>query len=84
MSPNRPVSLAGTDVQIAAGEGDPFSSPEQTARLAEILAAAGAIVSTATAPGAGHGLTQDDLTRAAGWLRALTTTSVKGGGDHEL
>ncbi len=62
-------------MQIAAGEGDPFSSPEQSRRLAEILAAAGATVATNTEPGAGHSLTQGDLLRAGQWLSALAGTA---------
>ena len=82
--PDHVTGLSGTDVQIAAGEGDPYSSPEQTARLAELLSASGATVSTATAPGAGHGLTQDDLLRAATWLRALTADRPRGGDSHDI
>jgi len=72
--PQAPLSLDGTDVQIAAGEGDPFSSPEQSRRLAELLTAAGATVAIDTEPGAGHSLTQGDLRRARQWLSALAGT----------
>lgn len=72
--PQVPAALDGTDVQIAAGEGDPFSSPEQNRRLAEILTAAGATVATNTEPAAGHSLTQADLLRARQWLSALAGT----------
>ena len=75
--PDTPLALNGTDVQIAVGEGDPFFSPEQSRRLAEILSAAGATVAANTEPGAGHSLTQGDLLRAGQWLAAFTGT-----GDH--
>jgi phospholipase/carboxylesterase/glyoxalase family protein len=65
--------LTGTEVLIAAGEGDPYSSPEQTERLGEILSAGGAAVETHTEPGAGHGLTQGDLRRLADWIARVTT-----------
>jgi phospholipase/carboxylesterase len=72
--PEAPLSLDGTDVQIAAGEGDPFSSSEQSRRLAELLTVAGATVAIDTEPGAGHSLTQGDLLRARQWLSALAGT----------
>lgn len=72
--PDAPLRLDGTDVQIAAGEGDPFSSPEQTRRLAEILNGAGATVTVHTEPGAGHSLSQGDLLRAVQWLARLAET----------
>jgi phospholipase/carboxylesterase/glyoxalase family protein len=75
--PAQTPPLAGTDVLIAAGEGDPYSSPAQTARLAEILAAGGARVQSHTEPGAGHGLTQNDLTRLAGWIAELTSDPAR-------
>ena len=42
--PQEPLSLAGTDVLIAAGDADPYSSPQQIEELAELLAAGGAEV----------------------------------------
>ena len=72
--PDTPLALNGTDVQMAGGEGDPFSSPEQSRRLAEILSVAGATVAAHTEPGAGHSLTQGDLLRAGRWLAALAGT----------
>jgi predicted esterase len=74
--PEDTPGLAGTDVLIAAGEGDPYSSPEQTRRLGEILSAGGAAVETHTEPGAGHGLTQEDLRRLAGWTARVTAEDV--------
>jgi predicted esterase len=70
--PEGELALEGTDVLIASGEGDPFSSPAQVARLAEILSGAGAAVTATTEPGAGHGLTQGDLRRLALWFGDLT------------
>jgi predicted esterase len=70
--PERPPRLDGTTVLIQSGEGDPYSSAEQVARLAELLRAGGAAVTTTVEPGAGHGLTQNDLRRLADWVSALT------------
>jgi len=70
--PEDTPSLAGTDVLIAAGEDDPYSSREQTQRLGEILSSGGAAVETHTEPGAGHGLTQGDLRRLAEWTARIT------------
>jgi predicted esterase len=69
--PEDSLRLDGTDVLIAAGEGDPFSSAEQTRRLAEVLDGAGAAVSVHVEPRAGHALGAGDLRAlerwAAGW-----------------
>jgi len=70
--PDRIPDLTGTDVLIEAGERDPYSPAEQVARLTEILRAAGAEVTSTVQPGAGHGLTQDDLRRLAAWITKLT------------
>jgi phospholipase/carboxylesterase len=69
--PQSPPGLAGTDVLIAAGEGDPYSSPEQTGRLAEILRDAGAEVAVHTEPGAGHNLGPGDLRTLSTWVSGL-------------
>jgi len=69
--PQSPVQLAGTDALIAAGEGDPYSSPEQTQRLAEILRDAGAEVAVHVEPGAGHNLGPGDLRRLSAWVSGL-------------
>jgi predicted esterase len=69
--PDADPLLTGTDVLIAAGEGDPYSSPEQTGRLAEILGDAGARVTVHSEPGAGHNLGAGDLSRLAEWISAL-------------
>ena len=70
--PDRIPRLEGTDVLIESGEGDPYSSAEQVARLTELLRAAGATVTTTVEPGAGHGLTQGDLRRLAAWVAEVT------------
>ena len=59
--PDGALRLDGTRVLIAAGEGDPYSSPEQTQRLAEVLQGAGAELTVHVEPGAGHGLGPGDL-----------------------
>lgn len=70
--PSEPPALAGTRVLIAAGEGDPYSSPEQTRRLAAILTGSGAEVRLHTEPRAGHGLGPGDLAELSSWTAALT------------
>jgi phospholipase/carboxylesterase len=59
--PDGDLHLDGTRVLIAAGEGDPYSSPQDTRRLAEVLNDAGADVSVHVEPGAGHNLGPGDL-----------------------
>jgi predicted esterase len=71
--PEQIPELTGTDVLIEAGERDPYSPSEQVTRLTEILRAGGAEVTTTVEPGAGHGLTQDDLRRLAAWVTKLTS-----------
>ncbi|MFZ0387425.1 MAG: alpha/beta hydrolase [Solirubrobacteraceae bacterium] len=70
--PEQIPELTGTDVLIEAGEHDPYSAAEQVTRLTEILRSGGAKVTTTVEPGAGHGLTQDDLRRLAAWVNAVT------------
>jgi predicted esterase len=65
--PDEPLSLSGTDVLIAAGDADPYSSPEQIEELAEVLAAGGAEVQVSRQP-VGHELTQGDLDALAAWI----------------
>lgn len=79
---DRPA-LAGTDVLIDAGELDPYSSPEQTGRLAAILRGGGAEVALHTEPRAGHNLTQNDLAQTARWLTALTARTNEAGAAPE-
>jgi len=59
--PEGDLQLDGTRVLVSAGEGDPYSSPQQTRRLAEVLNGAGATVSVHLEPGAGHNLGPGDL-----------------------
>jgi predicted esterase len=70
--PESALRLDGTGVLIAAGEGDPYSSPEQTQRLAEVLDAAGAAVTVHVEPGAGHNLGPGDLSALERWAATLT------------
>jgi predicted esterase len=69
--PEGSPALEGTRVLIAAGEGDPYSSPEQTRRLAEVLDGAGAAVTVHVEPGAGHGLGRGDLGALEQWAAPL-------------
>jgi predicted esterase len=69
--PEGDLRLAGTDVLIAAGEGDPYSSSEQTRRLAELLQTAGADVTVHVEPRVGHGLGTGDLRALERWAAPL-------------
>jgi predicted esterase len=69
--PQSPPRLTGTDALIAAGEGDPYSSPEQTQRLTEVLREAGAEVAVHLEPGAGHNLGPGDLRTLSEWVSGL-------------
>jgi phospholipase/carboxylesterase len=66
--PQGPLELSGTDVLIAAGDSDPYSSVEQVVELAELLRAGGAEVEVAR-QATGHGLVQGDLDALGAWLR---------------
>jgi phospholipase/carboxylesterase len=66
--PERPVALAGTDVLIDAGASDPHAPADRVRRLAELLTGFGAEVTLHVEPGAGHGLTQNDIALTAAWL----------------
>ncbi|HEY3613670.1 MAG TPA: hypothetical protein VGK92_08195, partial [Gaiellales bacterium] len=66
--PDAPLTLTGTDVLIAAGDADAYSSPEQVVELAGLLTAGGAEVELSRQP-TGHGLVQADLDALAAWLR---------------
>jgi predicted esterase len=68
--PEHPPILAGTEVLIDAGASDPYSSPEQTRRLADILR--NGVVTAHTEPRAGHNLTRNDLSQTARWLAVVT------------
>jgi predicted esterase len=69
--PEGSLQLQSTHVLIAAGEGDPYSSPEQTRRLAEVLDSAGAAVTVHLEPGAGHNLGSGDLRALEQWAADL-------------
>jgi predicted esterase len=67
--PDSPPRLQGVRVLIAAGDGDPFSGPEQTRRLETLLSGGGARV-TVHREAAGHHLRQGDVDAAQRWLEA--------------
>jgi predicted esterase len=69
--PDQQPRLTGTDVLVDAGEHDPYVTPDETRRLAEVLTAAGADVTLHLEPGAGHNLTQSDLAQIARWTSGL-------------
>ena len=66
--PGPPADLAGRQVLIAAGANDPLIPTDQPERLAKLLGRRGAAVPTNSAPGAGHGLDQQDLEVLRSWI----------------
>jgi predicted esterase len=68
VEPDPPPSLAGTAVFLAAGRHDPIVPGRDTERLAAQLERAGADV-TLRWQETGHGLTRQDVSDAAAWLR---------------
>ena len=70
--PGETPHLDGVDVLVDAGERDPYSGAEQMARLVQVLRGGGARVTAHVEPGAGHGLTRNDLVQAARWMADVT------------
>lgn len=71
MLPYRPdplPELAGKRVLVDAGTADPMVPADQPPALAELLTEAGAEVTLHLSPGAGHGLSADDLNALVGWF----------------
>ena len=66
------AGLAGRPVLLLSGAGDPIVPAENAARLAAMLAHAGAVVRHETVP-VGHGLSQADLAIARDWIQGLDT-----------
>ena len=71
--PSDTPRLDGVDVLVDTGAHDPYSPPEQSARLVQVLRDAGARVTAHSEPGAGHGLTRNDLAQTARWMAGVTT-----------
>lgn len=69
--PPADLDLAGTPVLVASGGRDQFLPAEESAALAGQLEGHGAEVEYVFDPASGHGLTQDDLKAASGWLAGL-------------
>jgi predicted esterase len=67
--PEKMPELSSVHVWIGAGDQDPIIPPPETQSLVELLRRAGAEV-TIRFFNAGHGLTNDDLTAAHGWLKS--------------
>jgi predicted esterase len=71
MVPFEPASVpnvSGRRILISAGERDPIIPRPLTARLAQLLTAGGAEVTTRWYPG-GHALSQPEIADAAEWFR---------------
>jgi phospholipase/carboxylesterase len=65
--PEKPPRLSGVPVLIAAGDSDPYGTPDEIARLEAILAGGGAKVTTHREP-SGHNLTRGDVDVVRAWL----------------
>jgi phospholipase/carboxylesterase len=61
------ADLAGKPVLILSGEADPIVPADNAARLAAMLASAGAVVRHETVPSA-HNLSQSDVALAKAWI----------------
>ena len=66
--PQTPPDLAGKPVLLLSGSNDPMIPAASSARLIEVLQAAGADLVYKALP-TGHNLTQNDLNLAAQWLK---------------
>lgn len=75
-----PPRLAGVPILIAAGESDPFGTPEQTQQLQSDLERGGARVTVHREP-AGHGLTRGDVDAARTFLEREFPNRARAGGD---
>jgi len=70
LHPDKLPNLSSVRVWIGAGDQDPIVPASETKRLAELLRQAGADVTIQFAKAA-HGLTNDDIKAARGWLGEL-------------
>ncbi len=70
IEPDPLPDLTGVPVLIASGEADPIVPATEPTRLARVLTAAGAAVTTHSANG-GHRLERSDLDAVAGWLATI-------------
>jgi phospholipase/carboxylesterase len=61
------ANLAGTSVLLLSGQRDPIVPASNSARLAELLSQAGAVVTHKVLP-AGHQLSQADVSLARDWI----------------
>jgi predicted esterase len=70
LEPEAPIRLPLTPVLLSNGRHDPLVAPTETERLAALLRASGADVTTAW-QNAGHELTSADVEAARGWIASL-------------
>ena len=70
LHPDKLPNLSSVRIWIGAGDQDPIVPESETKRLAELLRQAGADVTIQFAKAA-HGLTNDDIKAARGWLGEL-------------
>jgi predicted esterase len=75
--PEASLDLAGTEVLVAAGSHDPYTSSANLEQLVQTLERAGADVTTHVEQGAGHGLTQNDLTVTAHWFEHVVDAASR-------
>ncbi|HNE78172.1 MAG TPA: alpha/beta hydrolase [Solirubrobacterales bacterium] len=75
--PPEDLDLQGAPVLVASGGQDQFVSAGESEELARQLEAHGAKVEFIFDPGAGHGLTQEDLKATFRWLEEIKSASVE-------
>ena len=63
------TDLTGSSIALFNGADDPMAPQDSVERLAAVLESRGATLTRTTSPG-GHGITPDDISRAALWIAA--------------
>jgi phospholipase/carboxylesterase len=74
VTPEPPPDLTGCPVFLAAGAADPIVPIAEARKLADLLTAAGAVVTPYWSPG-GHALTREDIAQAQAWLNSAAGAS---------
>ena len=69
ISPEPRPDLTGAAFFLAAGSADPIVPIAEARKLADLLTAAGAVVTPYWSPG-GHALTREDVAQAQAWLNS--------------
>jgi phospholipase/carboxylesterase len=74
VTPEPLPDLTGCPVFLAAGAADPIVPIAEARKLADLLTAAGAVVTPYWSPG-GHALTREDIAQAQAWLNSAAGAS---------